>query len=51
VDGSTIAMVPMKSAGQPATIADIGSALFGWNCGAGPTTLGPTYLPSSCRGT
>jgi type IV pilus assembly protein PilA len=51
VDGSTIAMVPMKSVGQPATVADIGTALYGWNCGAGPTTLGVTYLPSSCRGT
>jgi len=51
VDGTTVAMVPMKNPGQPATVADIGSPLFGWNCGAGPTTLGASYLPSSCRGT
>jgi len=50
VDGSTIAMVPMKSPGQPATVADVGSTLYGWNCGAGPTTLGAVNLPSSCRG-
>jgi type IV pilus assembly protein PilA len=50
VDGNTIAMVPMKSRTQPATVADVGTALFGWNCGIGPTTLGATYLPASCRG-
>ncbi len=50
VDGSTIVMVPMKSPGQPATVADVGTALFGWNCGAAPTSLGASYLPSSCRG-
>jgi type IV pilus assembly protein PilA len=50
VDGNTIAMVPLKSPGQPATVADIGTPLYGWNCGAAPTTLGAGYLPSSCRG-
>jgi type IV pilus assembly protein PilA len=50
VDGSTVAMVPMKTASQPATVADIGTALFGWACGASPTTLGSVYLPASCRG-
>jgi type IV pilus assembly protein PilA len=49
VDGNTVAMVPMKTASQAATVADIGNGLYGWNCGAGPTTLGKTYLPSSCR--
>ena len=50
VDGSTIAMVPMKGPGQPATVADIGTALSGWSCGAAPTSLLAGYLPSSCRG-
>jgi type IV pilus assembly protein PilA len=50
VDGNTIAMVPMKSPGQPATVDDIGTTLFGWNCGAAPTSVGAGYLPSSCRG-
>jgi type IV pilus assembly protein PilA len=50
VDGATIAMVPLKAPNQPATVADIGTTLFGWSCGAGPTTLGAVYLPSSCRG-
>src|SRR5262249_13996148 len=51
VDGRTIAMVPMKTASQAATLADLGTALYGWTCGSGPTTLGATYLPGSCRGT
>jgi type IV pilus assembly protein PilA len=51
VNGNTVAMVPMKGPSQPATVADIGTGLYGWSCGAGPTTLGPVYRPSSCRGT
>jgi type IV pilus assembly protein PilA len=50
VDGSTIAMVPLRSPSEAATVADIGTPLFGWSCGTGPTTLGGQYLPSSCRG-
>jgi len=50
VDGTTLAMVPMKTATQAATVADIGTELYGWNCGSGPTTLGAIYRPSSCRG-
>jgi type IV pilus assembly protein PilA len=51
VNGNTVAMVPMKGPSEPATVADIGSGLYGWSCGAGPTTLGTAYRPSSCRGT
>jgi len=50
VDGTKLAMVPMKTATQAATVADIGTELYGWNCGSGPTTLDVTYRPSSCRG-
>jgi len=49
-DGATITMVPMKSATQPATAGDLGTALYGWNCGGTGTTVLPSLLPSSCRG-
>ena len=49
-DGASITMQPMKTATQPATAADVGSALYGWSCGGAGTTVSPNLLPSSCRG-
>lgn len=49
-DGARIAMTPMKTATQPATASDLGTALQGWNCGGTGTTVSPNLLPSSCRG-
>lgn len=51
VDGSVLTLVPLRAAGTPATVpGDIGSALFGWNCGGSGTTVNAKYLPASCRG-
>jgi type IV pilus assembly protein PilA len=49
-DGASITMVPMKTATQPATASDLGTALHGWSCGGTGTTVPPILLPSSCRG-
>lgn len=49
-DGGTIAMVPMKTAAQPATASDLGTPLYGWTCGGIGTTVPLNLLPSSCRG-
>jgi type IV pilus assembly protein PilA len=49
-DGGTISMLPMKTATQPATAADIGTMLYGWRCGGIGTTVSVNLLPSSCRG-
>lgn len=49
-DGATIAMLPMKTATEAATAADVGTALYGWTCGGTGTTVSASLLPSSCRG-
>ncbi len=49
-DGGIISMMPMKTATQPATAADIGAPLYGWTCGGAGTTVSSNMLPSSCRG-
>lgn len=52
VDGSVITLVPLNSAGVPATVpADMGSAPRTWICGGTGTTVNPKYLPGTCRGT
>ena len=49
-DGARITLLPMKTATQPATASDVGSALYGWNCGSTGTTVSSNLLPGSCRG-
>ena len=49
-DGSRITMTPMKTATQPATASDLGSRLFGWQCGGAGTTASANVLPATCRG-
>jgi len=49
-DGSRITMTPMKTATQPATAGDLGSRLFGWQCGGAGTTASANVLPATCRG-
>lgn len=51
VDGSVVTMIPLNSAGTPATVpADMGSAVRSWICGGTGTTANPKYLPGTCRG-
>ncbi len=51
VDGTTITLIPLNSAGVPATVAsDMGMAVRSWVCGGTGTTANPRYLPASCRG-
>ncbi|HEV8095353.1 MAG TPA: pilin [Burkholderiales bacterium] len=51
VDGSVLTMVPLKAAATPATTpADLGSRLYGWDCGGTGTNIALKYLPASCRG-
>jgi len=49
-DGSRITMTPMKTATQAATASDLGSRLFGWQCGGVGTTASANVLPATCRG-
>ena len=53
VNGKKVTLVPLVgNATTAAVAADIGSALFGWRCGAAAdgTDADPKYLPGSCRG-
>jgi len=53
VNGLFVTLIPLASAGTPATTAvggNMGSGLFGWLCGSTGTTLDKKYLPGSCRG-
>jgi type IV pilus assembly protein PilA len=47
-----LTLTPLKDSANAATSADVGTALFGWRCGASGdgTTVEPKYLPGSCRG-
>ena len=49
VNTKTVQLVP-TIAGTPATIADLGKGINGWNCGpGGANKIDPRYLPGSCR--
>jgi type IV pilus assembly protein PilA len=51
VNGQTVTMIPMVTVGTPANAStDMGSGLQAWLCGGAGTTVGKSYLPSSCRG-
>jgi len=53
IDGNVVTLVPLISAGVPATFAaNVGQALFGWRCGSTTdlTTIPAKFLPGSCRG-
>jgi len=51
VDGSVITLVPLNSAGVPATVpGDLGTAVRTWVCGGTGTTTSNRYLPGTCRG-
>ena len=54
VNGSVVTLVPLASAGTPATASTGSQTLFGWQCGSAsstpPTTVPAKYLPGSCRG-
>ncbi len=51
VDGSVVTLIPLNSAGTPATVpADFGVAVRGWVCGGTGTTTTTRYLPGTCRG-
>ena len=51
LDGSVITLIPLNSAGVPATVAaDMGTAVRAWVCGGTGTTANLRYLPSTCRG-
>ena len=47
VDTFTVTLTPESAANTPATVADIPSQLFGFDCAAG--TIDPKYLPGSCK--
>jgi type IV pilus assembly protein PilA len=51
VNGQTVTMIPMVTVGTPADVTThMGLGLQAWSCGGAGTTVGKTYLPSSCRG-
>ena len=51
LEGSVITMIPLNSAGVPATVAaDMGTAVRAWTCGGTGTTANLRYLPATCRG-
>ena len=51
LEGSVITLIPLNSAGVPATVAaDMGTAVRSWICGGTGTTADLRYLPAGCRG-
>ena len=51
IDGDTVTLAPMASAGTTAVFAThAGSALHSWRCGGAGTTIPVKFLPGSCRG-
>jgi type IV pilus assembly protein PilA len=52
VNGSVVTLIPMQDSATNATFTTGASqSLYGWRCGSTPpTTVGPKYLPGSCRG-
>lgn len=51
LDGSVVTLIPLNSAGVPATVAaDMGTAVRAWVCGGTGTTANLRYLPGTCRG-
>ena len=53
VNNSVVSLIPLSTAAAPAVMTPGASqTLFGWRCGlpADGTTVGPKYLPGSCRG-
>jgi hypothetical protein len=51
INGQTLTMVPMVTAGTPADVTtDLGRGIQAGSCGGAGTTVGKKYLPSSCRG-
>jgi type IV pilus assembly protein PilA len=53
VNNSVVSLIPLSTAAAPAVMtAGASQTLFGWRCGlpADGTTVGPKYLPGSCRG-
>lgn len=47
VDGTTVVLTPESAAATPATVADIPTQLFGFNCA--PGTINARFLPGSCK--
>ena len=53
VNTSVVSLIPLSDATTPAAFsAGASQTLYGWRCGltADGTTVGPKYLPGSCRG-
>jgi type IV pilus assembly protein PilA len=53
VNTSVVTLVPLSNASTPAAFsAGSSKTLYGWRCGLSQdgTTVGPKYLPGSCRG-
>jgi type IV pilus assembly protein PilA len=53
VNTSVVSLIPLSTGTAPAAMtAGQSQTLFGWRCGlvADGTTVGPKYLPGSCRG-
>jgi type IV pilus assembly protein PilA len=53
VNTSVVSLIPLSTSAAPAVMtAGASQTLFGWRCGlpADGTTVGPKYLPGSCRG-
>ena len=51
LDGKVVTLIPLNSAGVPATVAaDMGQAVRAWICGGTGTTADLRYLPGTCRG-
>ena len=53
VNTSVVTLLPLSDATTPATfVTGSSQTLYGWRCGAAGdgTSVGPKYLPGSCRG-
>ncbi|WOX06393.1 pilin [Microbulbifer pacificus] len=50
IDGKTVELTPVNSAGNAITVSMMPEQIFNWKCGPGVTNPVPSkYLPGSCR--